>query len=103
LTVFELRREARPGTGGAFSSARTSQMNGSRLVTDADLARARKDADFRQKLVTENLELLLAELNKLQHVATNTARDEQMREGAELAVKLADLLRQMSARAPNAA
>jgi hypothetical protein len=103
LPGFELRPQARLGTGGAFSSVRTLQMNGSDLVTDADLARARTDADFRQKLVTQSLELLLAELNKLQRVAMNTARDQQMREGAELAVKLADLLRHISERAPNAA
>jgi hypothetical protein len=78
-------------------------MSGFPLVTDADLARARKDADFRQKLLTDSLELLLAELNKLQRASMNTARADQMREGAELAVKLADLLRRIGERAPSAA
>jgi hypothetical protein len=53
--------------------------------------------------LTDSLELLLAELNKLQRAAMNTARADQMREGAELAVKLADLLRRIGERAPSAA
>jgi hypothetical protein len=39
----------------------------------------------------------LAELNKLQKTAKDPARASQLREGAELAVKLADLLRRMAA------
>jgi hypothetical protein len=48
-------------------------MHESPLITDSDLARARKDADFRQKILTERLECLLAELSKLQRHANNTA------------------------------
>jgi hypothetical protein len=73
------------------------------LVTDADLAHARQDADFRQRLLTDNLERLLAELHKLQRATKDQAHCDQMREGAELAVKLADLLRRIAARAPHAA
>jgi hypothetical protein len=73
------------------------------LVTDADLARARHDADFRQRLLTESLERLLAELHKLQLAAKEQANSHHMREGAELAVKLADLLRRIAARASAAA
>jgi hypothetical protein len=73
------------------------------LVSDADLARARRDVDFRQRLLTDSLERLLAELTKLQHAVSDPARCDQMREGAELAVKLADLLRRLAARAPHAA
>jgi hypothetical protein len=73
------------------------------LVTDADLARARADADFRQRLLTASLDLLLAELNKLQRVAKDAAHSDQLREGAELAVKLADLLRRIAARTSHAA
>jgi hypothetical protein len=70
-------------------------MRESPLVTDSDLARARQDKGFRQQLLTESLELLLGELGKLQRAANNTnnERAEQVREGVELAVKLADLLR----------
>jgi hypothetical protein len=63
-------------------------------VTDADLARARRDAEYRQKLLTDNLDRLLVELSRLRNDpgAINKARALQMREGAQLAVKLADLL-----------
>ena len=71
-------------------------MGESRLVTDSDLARARHDTGFRQRLLTENLELLLGELSKLQRTAQNAARAEQIREGVELALKLTDLLRRMA-------
>jgi hypothetical protein len=73
------------------------------LVTDADLARAREDADFRQKLLTDSLECLLGELNKLQRATQDATRAGQIREGAELAVKLADLLRRIAVSAPHAA
>jgi hypothetical protein len=69
------------------------------LITDSDLARARQDADFRQQLLTESLERLLGELSKLQRTAQNSARADQVREGVELAVKLADLLRRIAPRA----
>jgi hypothetical protein len=75
-------------------------MDESSLATDSDLARARHDKDFRQRLLTESLELLLGELSKLQRAAPNDARADQVREGVELAVKLADLVRRS---APHAA
>ena len=78
-------------------------MGESRLVTDSDLARARHDTGFRQRLLTESLELLLGELSKLQRTAQNAARAEQIREGVELALKLTDLLRRMAAGASRAA
>jgi hypothetical protein len=78
-------------------------MRGPPFITDADLARAREDADFRQRLLTNSLELLLAELNKLQRATNTNALSDQMREGAELAVKLADLLRKIASRTPQAA
>jgi hypothetical protein len=74
-------------------------MDVSSLVTDSDLARAREDKDFRQRLLTESLELLLAELSKLQRAAPSGARADQVREGVELAVKLADLVRRLAPRA----
>jgi hypothetical protein len=74
-------------------------MPDSPLITDSDLARARQDTHFRRQLLTESLELLLAELGKLQRAANATARADQVREGVELAVKLADLLRRIAPRA----
>ena len=73
------------------------------LITDSDLARARQDADFRQRLLTESLERLLGELGKLQRDAPDAARADQLQEGAELAVKLADLLRRVAPDGPGAA
>ena len=63
-------------------------------VTDEDLERARRDQAFRRKLLSDNLELLLATLNKMR--ASSRAMDKnaarQIRDGVDLAVKLADLL-----------
>ncbi len=63
-------------------------------VTEEQLARARREPAFRRKLLTDNLEVLLAHLNRLR---TSRAADEpncarQIRDGVALAVKLADLL-----------
>ena len=73
------------------------------MVTDSDLARARHDTGFRQRLLTESLELLLGELSKLQRAAQNAAHAEQIREGVALALKLTDLLRRMAPGASRAA
>jgi hypothetical protein len=65
------------------------------LVSEDDLARARIDPKFRQELMAENLEKLLAKLNDLRrhnNVKPDVAR--QIREGVDLAVKLADRLQQ---------
>jgi len=67
-------------------------------VTDADLARARADPQLRHKLVAENLEHLLAALNKLRVASSSSDPDRtrQLKEGVDLAVKLADLLHQIA-------
>lgn len=65
------------------------------LVSEDDLARARTDPQFRQQLMAVNLEKLLAKLNDLRRtsdVKPDIAR--QIREGVDLAVKLADRLQQ---------
>jgi hypothetical protein len=69
----------------------------SRIVTDDDLARARQDPGFRHQLVADSLELLLRELNKLRASAGDAARAQQIREGVDLAVRLADLLQRIAA------
>jgi len=62
-------------------------------VTDADLKRARTDAPFRQKLLQQNLEVLLAEIKKLRRgVAGGGGGAKQLREGVELAVRLAEII-----------
>jgi hypothetical protein len=65
------------------------------LVTDADLLRARTDPQFRQELLAESLETLLAALKRVQRgdIGPDTAR--QMKEGAALAVQLADRLQRL--------
>ena len=69
------------------------------LVTEDDLARARSDPAFRQQLMAENLERLLEALNEMRRasdIKPEAAR--QIKEGVDLAVKLADRLQQ---NAPN--
>jgi hypothetical protein len=63
------------------------------LVTEEDLARARGDAKFRHRLMASNLDRLLERLNILRHAKQPSPKDvRQLREGVELAVKLADRL-----------
>jgi hypothetical protein len=70
-------------------------------VTDDDLARARSDPAFRQKLLTESLETLLAKMQKLRKAAQSppSAGDSQLREGVELAVRLAELIQKVDGHA----
>lgn len=65
------------------------------FITEADLARARNDAAFRQQLLAASLERLLEALNRMR--ATNDTSPEalrQVREGVNLAVRLADILQE---------
>ncbi len=62
-------------------------------ATDADLSRARSDPAFRQRLLEQNLEALLAGMKKLRGSApSGGAGAKQLREGVELAVQLAELI-----------
>jgi hypothetical protein len=69
-------------------------------VTDDDLARARQDAMFRQQLLAESMQRLLDGLNKLRRAEPNAANALQIRQGVELAVRLADILQRAGARTP---
>jgi len=74
------------------------------LVTEDDLARARHDLEFRQQLLVKNLDRLLEALNKMRKssdIKPDAAR--QIREGVDLAVKLADRLQQNAHNGPQAA
>jgi hypothetical protein len=62
------------------------------LATDADLLRARTDPQFRQALLADSLELLLAALKRFQGGDIGPEATRQMKEGAALAVQLADRL-----------
>jgi hypothetical protein len=59
------------------------------LVTDDDLARARRDPDFRQRFYADNLDLLLEKLNEMRKTGGDTGL---IKEGVDLAVKLAERL-----------
>ena len=71
-------------------------MQGSIQVTDSDLTRARNDPAFRQQLVGHYLDLLLTQLNKLRSLGATPDRARQIREGVDLAVKLAGLLQRLA-------
>jgi len=74
------------------------------LVSDDDLARARSDPAFRQQLLADNLEVLLAALNKMRRSTSPTPEAAaQIREGVDLAVKLADRLQAAHTPDPKAA
>jgi hypothetical protein len=62
-------------------------------VTDDDLARSREDPAFRRRLLGDSLELLLARLQKLRKAPpADKATAGHIREGVQLAVKLAELI-----------
>jgi len=71
-------------------------MRSFELVSDGDLARARVDHTFRHRLVADHLEALLDQLNRLRRYdAPDPKCAGQLREGVDLAVKLADLLQRI--------
>jgi hypothetical protein len=60
-------------------------------VDDEVLERARTDPNFRQKLVSDHLDRLMAAMNRAKK-KINADVSQQLQEGAQLAVKLADIL-----------
>jgi hypothetical protein len=65
------------------------------LSTEDDLARARRDPAFRQHLLADNLDRLLEALKQMRKAnASSPESVRQIREGVDLAVKLADRLQQ---------
>ena len=63
------------------------------LVSEQDLARARSDAAFRQQLMAGNLERLLQALKQMRKAnASSPESVRQIREGVDLAIKLAGRL-----------
>ena len=62
-------------------------------VTDEELTRARSDPAFRQRLLSQNLEVLLSGIKKLRKADAPTGEGaKQIREGVELAVRLAEII-----------
>jgi hypothetical protein len=72
----------------------------SELVTDDDLARARRDPEFRQRFYADNLDRLLEKLNQMRKTGGDAGL---IKEGVELAVKLADRLNTKANMAKNQA
>ena len=63
------------------------------LVTERELAQARNDPAFRQQFLARNLGRLLEVLKTMHHAKSqNPTTERQIKEGADLAVKLADRL-----------
>jgi cytidylate kinase len=63
------------------------------IASENDLEHARADPAFRHQLMAEKLDMLLSELNRLRTKAGNKPEtDRHIREGANLAVKLAERL-----------
>jgi hypothetical protein len=62
-------------------------------VSDDELVRARIDPAFRQRLLSENMEVLLAGLKEARKSPDGaSACAEDIREGVQLAVRLAELI-----------
>lgn len=78
-------------------------MRGLFPISEGDLARARLDPAFRQKLLTLSLDALLVSMKRLRGsaMAPSEANTKQLREGAELAVRLAELIQGAAARSSN--
>ena len=66
------------------------------LASEADIARARTDPAFRHQLLAESLDLLLAHLNKLRNARETGLHTAQIREGVQMAVRVADLLQKIA-------
>jgi hypothetical protein len=65
----------------------------SELVTEDDLERARRDPEFRQRFYANHLDRLLEKLNDMRKSSGNDPEHARMiKEGVDLAVKLADRL-----------
>ncbi|MGB7035787.1 MAG: hypothetical protein WBD71_09680 [Xanthobacteraceae bacterium] len=68
-------------------------------ITDADLARAHTDPIFRQRLLERSMEALLGGMKRLRGAPAAGENAKKLREGVELAVKLAELIQSAEARA----
>jgi hypothetical protein len=62
-------------------------------VSEQDLARARTDPAFRQRLLSHSMEVLLDGLKRARRSsAPDGGEDDRIREGAQLAVRLAEII-----------
>jgi hypothetical protein len=72
-------------------------------VTEEQLALARSDPEFRRRLLANKLDHLLAELARMRasNAANRPEPARQIREGVDLAVKIAHILQQSRDSAPS--
>ena len=92
---YDVARHADPAAENPGIGRVSPEMREVALVTDDDLARARVDPQFRHRLVADNLELLLNQLNRLRSGKPDAQRIKQIREGVDLAVQLAEILQRI--------
>ena len=71
-------------------------------ITETDIARSRADPRFKQVLLARSLEQLLGALYQLQHGETEPANADDLRQGAMIAVQVADLIRALDERLSSA-
>ena len=68
------------------------------LASEAELERAHDDPRFKQVLLARSLEQLLDMLYRNQHLAFDPAGAQSLRDGAAMAVRLADQIRAIDER-----
>jgi hypothetical protein len=61
-------------------------------ITEAELTRARQDPAFRQRLLRQSLDVLLGILQRENRLSRGAGDDERLREGVNMAVRLAELI-----------
>ena len=70
-------------------------------VSEQDLARARTDPAFRQRLLNHSMEVLLDGLKRTRKSPAADGEDnDRIREGAQLAVRLAEIIQAPTIQAP---
>jgi hypothetical protein len=64
-------------------------------ITESEIERSREDPRFKQVLLARSLEQLLSSMHRMQHAARRLqpAEERHLREGALMAVQLADMIR----------
>jgi hypothetical protein len=68
-------------------------------ITDEMLEKARRDRNFRQRLVSEHLDRLMTAMSRTKNrVNTDPAASAHLQEGARLAVKLTEILNSIGAK-----
>jgi hypothetical protein len=61
-------------------------------ITEAELTQARQDPAYRQRLLQQSLDALLGILQRENRLSRGATDDERLREGVNMAVRLAELI-----------